>query len=95
VAALVLAQVPDAYVASTVAADELSLVGMDDDVVDGNAMRVVSLYIATPGVPDLDGAIFGRCDQPLGLAMKRYAGDIGRVAIEGKDGIWIGRLYVV
>jgi hypothetical protein len=95
VAAFVLAQVPDAHVASTIAADELSLVGMDDDVVNGDAVRVVALHIPAPGVPDLDGAVFGRRDQPLGLAMECYAGDVGRVAVKGEDGIRVGRLDVV
>jgi hypothetical protein len=82
VATFVLAQVPDAHIASAIAADEFSLVGVDDDVVDGDAVRVVALHVAAPGVPDLDGAVFGRRDQPLGLAVECYAGDVGRVAVK-------------
>ena len=30
---------------------------MDDDVIHGDAMRVVSLDVTTAGVPDLDGSL--------------------------------------
>ena len=56
VAALVLAEVPDADVAAAVAGDELALVGVDDDVVDGDAVGVVSLDVAAACVPDFHGA---------------------------------------
>lgn len=56
VAAFVLAKVPDANVAAPVAGDELALVRMDYDVVDGDSMRVVALDVPTTRVPDLDGA---------------------------------------
>jgi hypothetical protein len=95
VAALVLTQVPNAHVASAVAANELALIGVDDNIVDGHPVSVVALHIAAAGIPDFDGAVFGRRDQPLGLTVKRYAGDVGRVAVECKDGIGVGRLDVV
>ena len=46
VRALVLSQVPDPHVTTAVAADELSLVWMDDDIVDRDAMSVVALNVA-------------------------------------------------
>jgi hypothetical protein len=62
VAALVLAQIPNAHVASAVAANELALVGMDDYVVYRHAVRVVALHISAASIPDLDSAVFGRRD---------------------------------
>lgn len=55
VAAFVLAEVPNADVAASIAGDELALVWVDDDVVHGDAMGVVALDVAAAGVPDLDG----------------------------------------
>ena len=54
--ALVLREVPDADVAAAVAGDELALVRVDDDVVDGGAVGVVALDVAGAGVPDFDCA---------------------------------------
>lgn len=56
VAAFVFAEIPDADVAASVAGDEFALVGVDDDVVDGDAVGVVSLDVAAASVPDFDGA---------------------------------------
>jgi hypothetical protein len=95
VTALVLSKVPDAHVASAITADELSLVGVNDNIIDWHPVRVVALYIAASRIPDLDGAIFGRSDKPLGLAMEGDAGDVGRVAVKGEDGVGVGRLDIV
>ncbi|KAJ8106163.1 hypothetical protein OPT61_g9722 [Boeremia exigua] len=95
VAALVLAEVPDAHIAAAVAADQLALVGVDDDVVDGDAVGIVALDIATAGVPNLDRAVLARGDQPLGLAVEGDACDVAGVAIEGQDRVGVGRLDVV
>ena len=74
--AFVLAEVPDAHVAAAVAADELALVRVDDDVVDRHAVGVVALDIATARVPDLDGPVFRRRNEPFGLAVERDACDV-------------------
>jgi hypothetical protein len=95
VAALVLAKIPDAHVAAAVTANELALVRVDDYIVDGDAVGVVALDVAAARVPDLDGAVFGRGDQPLGLAVKGDARDVGRVAVEGQDRVRVRRLDVV
>jgi hypothetical protein len=76
VGALVLSQVPDPHITTTVAANELSLIWVNDHIVDRNAMSVVALNIAGPRVPDLDRAILRRGDKPLGLAMERDTGDV-------------------
>jgi hypothetical protein len=82
VRALVLAQVPDADGASAVTADELALVRVDDDVIDGGAVVVVALNGAGADVPYLDGAVLGACNHPLALAMESDGSDVGRVALE-------------
>ncbi len=76
VGALVLAKVPNPHITTAIAADELSLVWMNDYVVDRNTMSVVALDVAGTRVPDLDRAIFGRGDKPLRLAVKRDASDV-------------------
>lgn len=54
-AALVLAQVPDADVAAPITGDEFALVWVDYDIVYRHAVGIVSLDVAAPCVPDLDG----------------------------------------
>jgi hypothetical protein len=95
VSTLVLAQVPDANISSTVTADQLALVWMNDDVVDGNSVRVIALDTRGTGIPDLDGAIFGASDHPFPLAVKGYAGDVAGVTFEGEDGVRIRGLDVI
>ena len=93
--AFVLAQVPDAHVSPTVTADQLALVRVDDHVVDGHAVGVVALHAARARVPDLYRAIFGARHHPLALAVKRDAGDVGRVALEGEDRVRVRRLDLI
>ena len=94
-AALILAQIPDAHVTAAVAADELALVRMDHDVVHRHPVGIVPLDVATPSVPDLDRTIFARGDQPLGFAVERNARDVAGVAVKGEDRVWIRRFDVV
>lgn len=56
--ALILAQVPDPDVPATVAADQLSLIRMNDHVVHGNSMTVISLNVTSASIPYFDCAIF-------------------------------------
>lgn len=95
VRALVLAQIPDAHIAPAIAADQLALIRVDDDIIDRDAMGVVALHAARACVPDLDGAILGARHHPLALAMEGDAGDVGRVAFKGEHGIRIRRLDLV
>lgn len=92
---LVLAQIPDAHIASAIAADQLALVRVDDDIVDGHAVGIVTLHAARARVPDLDGAVFGARHHPFALAMECHAGDVGGVSFEGEDGVRICRLDLV
>lgn len=93
--AIVLAQIPDAYAAAAVTADDLALVRVNDDVVCGRAVVVTSLYGAAPRLPDLDGSVLGARHHPLALAMEGHAGDISRMALEGQQGVGVGGLDIV
>lgn len=90
VRAVILRQVPDTNVSSAIAADDLALVWVDDDVVDGGAVVIASLDGTAASLPDLDGAILGTCDHPFALAVESDAGYIACVALEGEDGVWVG-----
>ena len=63
--AAVLCEVPDLDAPFLVAADELALVGMDDDLVDGGLVVIVALDVARPRVPDLKRVVLRRGDEPL------------------------------
>jgi hypothetical protein len=93
--ALVLSQIPDPHITPSVAANQLPLVRVNNHVIDRDTVCIIALYIPTASIPDLHGAVFGRCDEPLRLAMERYARDIGGVAVEGENGIGVGRFDVV
>src|SRR5690349_19625356 len=95
VAALVLAQIPDAHIAATVTADQLALVRMNDDIIDWHAVGVVPLHVATPCVPDLDRAVLATGHQPFRLAMERNAGDIASVSVESENRVGVCGFDVV
>lgn len=94
VRAVVLSQVPDAHAAGAVAADDLALVGVDDDVVGGAAVVVRALDGPAARLPDLDGAVLGAGDHPLALAVECDAGDVARVALEGHERVRVRALDV-
>lgn len=92
--AVVLGEVPDADAAPAVAADDLALVGVDDDVVGRAAVAVAALDGARARLPDLDGAILARRHHPLALAVEGDAGDVARVALERQQRVRVCRLDV-
>lgn len=94
-AALVLAQVPNAHVAATITADKLALIRVDHDVVDRHAMCVIPLNVAAPRVPDLDRAVFATGHEPFRLAVERDAGHIAGVSVEGEYCVGVRRFDVV
>lgn len=61
----ILAQIPDLDTASLITTNDFALIRMDDDVVDGTAVTVVSLNVGGSEVPDLDGAVLGGCGHPF------------------------------
>ena len=89
VRALILAQVPDTNIASTVAADEFALVWMDDNIIDWYSVCIVPLYISAPSVPNFDCAILRRGYHPFPLTVKSDTSDITRMAIEGKNRVGV------
>jgi hypothetical protein len=78
-----------------VAADDLSLVGMDHHIVDSAAMGIASLDSTTASLPYLDSTILGACHHPLALTVKCNARDIVRVTFASQDRIRIGRSDIV
>lgn len=106
----ILAQIPDPNIPTSITRDQLSLVRMDDHIVDGSdvgdqvsggvAMDVIALDAARSCVPDLDRAVFGAGHHPFALAMEGHAGDVAGVSVEGEDrvgvrGADVVELYVV
>lgn len=92
---LVLAEIPDPDISTTVTGDEFALVGMDNHIIDRLAMRVVSLDASGASVPDLDSAIFRACDHPFPFAMESYPRNVAGVTVEGKNGARISRADIV
>ena len=76
VRAFVLSQVPDSHIAAAIATNQLPLIGMDNDIINRHAVHIVTLYIATPRVPDLHSTIFAGRNEPLGFAVKSDASNV-------------------
>ena len=103
--AFVLPQIPDPHISTTITRNQLALIGMDNDIIDGSdmgdniphrsAMGVVALDASSPSVPDFDSAILGAGDHPFALAMEGYACDVSGMAIKRQHGTWIRRAYIV
>lgn len=91
----VLGEVPDADKARTIARNDLTLVGVDDNIVYRAAMVVASLDGTRPRFPYLDGTVLGASHHPLALAVERNARDIACVALKCKERARVGRLDVV
>ena len=67
VAASVLRKVPHFHTSSLVAADNFSLIRMDDDVVDGAVVVIPSLcFRRCSDVPDLECPVFASRGEPFG-----------------------------
>ena len=82
--AFVLSQIPDPHIPSSVTAYELSLIRMDNHIIDRTAVRIIPLHRCSPGIPNLYSAIFGAGDHPFPFAMESHAGDIARVPLESE-----------
>lgn len=103
--ALVLPQIPDPHISTTITRNKLALIGMNDNVINGSdmgddisnggPMGVVALNASCPSVPDFDSAILGAGDHPFALAMEGYASDVSRMAIKREHRAWICRAYVI
>ena len=93
--AFVLAQIPYPHIPTSITANELALIGVYHDIVNGAAVRVIALHRSLPRIPYLHGAVFRTRDHPFPLAMKGDARDIAMVALEGQEGSWVRRADVV
>lgn len=93
--ARILRQIPHADVARPVAADNLALVRVYDDVVGGTPMAVAALDRARPRLPDLDRAVLGARHHPFPLAVKRNPGNVARVALKRQQRARVRRFDVV
>lgn len=93
--ALVLPQIPNPYVAPSIARNQLPLIRMNDDVVNRGAMQIIALDTARARIPDLHRAVLGARHHPLPLAVERDAGDVARVAVEGEYGVGVRGADVV
>lgn len=67
---------------------------MDDYIVDGGTVDIVTLQTSSASIPDLDRAIFGAGDHPLALTVKGDTSDVVGVTLEGHHGIGVGGLDV-
>ena len=92
---VVLGEVPNSNAASTITSNDLTLVWVDDYIVDWRTMRIASLNRATPSLPYLNCAILRTCHHPFSLAVECDARDIASVTFERKEGVWICRFYIV
>ena len=94
-AAFVLSKVPNAHIAPAVAADQFALVGMDDHVIYGTGVVVVTLDHTRLGVPYLDRAILGAGNHPFCVAVESQASDVVEMAFKSEHRIRIARFDLV
>ena len=92
---LVLAEIPDPDISTTVTRNKLALVRMNNHIIDRGAMRVIALNAASTSIPDLDSAIFRACNHPFAFAMKGYARNVAGMTFKGEDRARIGRADIV
>jgi hypothetical protein len=95
VGAVVLGQVPDTDASSTVTADDLTLVWMNDDVIDWGSMRIRTLDSSAACLPNLDSSVLRASDHPFALTVECDTGDVVRVTFESQDRIWVCRFDIV
>lgn len=92
---VVLSQIPHPDTSRPIAADDLTLVGVNNHVVGWAAMVVASLNGSSPCLPDLDGPVLGASYHPFPLAVKRDACDIPGVALKCQQRVRIRRLDII
>lgn len=92
--ACVFGKVPYSNAARSIAADDLALVWVYDNIVGGGAMVVASLDSTGSGLPDLHCAILRACNHPLPFAVESDPRDIACVTFKDKDRGRVGGAYV-
>ena len=74
-------QVPYFHTARLVAADQLALIGVDDNVVDGGFVFVFTLNACRARVPYSDSVVLGACDEPFAPGGIGQGGDVAAVSV--------------
>jgi hypothetical protein len=77
-----------------VAADEFSLIWVNDNIIDRCSVNVVALQATSPCIPNLDSSVLGARDHPFSFAVKCDAGDVIGVTFEGNHRIGISRFNI-
>jgi len=95
VGTVILGQVPDPDTTTAVTADYLSLIRVNDHIVDSTSMAVAALNCATAGFPDLDSAVLGARNHPFSFTMEGYARNVVGVTFEGQERIRIRGFDIV
>lgn len=85
--AVVLRKIPDPNTSTTIATDNLALVGVNDYIVDRATVGIASLNGSASSLPDLHGAILRAGDHPLSLAVKRDSSDVASMSFESEKRI--------
>jgi hypothetical protein len=94
VGAGILSQIPETNAAAPITADNLALVRMDNDIIDGGPMIVAPLDHTGARVPDFDSAVLGARDHPFAIAVECHARDVARVALKDGGGSGVRRANV-
>lgn len=78
-----------------IAADDLALVWVNNNIVDWRVVVVAALNSASASLPDFHGSIFGASNHPLSLAVECNASDVVGMTFKCQDGVWVGRFDIV
>ena len=93
--AFAFAEIPDADVAAAVAADQLTLIRVDDYIVDRMSVLVVALDLTRSCVPNSYGAVFRTCHHPLALTVECNTSDIVCMPFKLHNRVRVARFDVV
>lgn len=93
--AVILSKIPDPDASAPVAAYDLALIRVYNDIVYRRTVAVAALDSAGARLPYLDAAVFRTRHHPFPLAVERDSRHVSRVAFEGKQGVRIRRLDIV
>jgi len=95
VGAVVLCKIPNTNTTTTITADNLALIRVDDNVVDCATVGIATLNRAATGLPDLNSTILGTSNHPFSLAVECYTRNVTSMALEGEERVGVGRFDVV
>lgn len=93
--AVILCQIPYSDASSSITTNNLSLVWMDDHIVDRATMVVTSLNMTTSSLPDFHCSIFRAGHHPLPFAVECNTGDVASMSFKSQKWVRVGSLDVV